>query len=75
MVKNPPANAGDERDAGLISWVGKISWRRPWQSTPVFWPGEFYGQRNLAGCSPWGQKELDGTEHLSLSHIRNPIGD
>ena len=36
------------------------------------WPGEFYGQRNLADCSPWGHKELDGTKQLSLSHIRNP---
>ena len=42
-------------------WVGKIPWRRKWQPTPVFLPGEFYGQRNLAGCSPWGLKELDMT--------------
>ena len=30
-------------------WVGKISWRRAWQPTPVFLPGEFHGQRSLAG--------------------------
>ena len=30
-------------------WVGKIPWRRKWQSTPVFLPGEFLGWRRLAG--------------------------
>ena len=34
-------------------------WRREWQLTPVFLPGEFYGQRSLAGYSPWGHKESD----------------
>ena len=53
-------NAGDARDA---SWVGKIPWRRGWQPTPVFLPGEFHGQRSLAGSSPWGRKESDATEH------------
>ena len=35
---------------------------RDLQPTPVFLPGEFHGQRNLAGYSPWGCKELDMTE-------------
>ena len=35
---------------------------RKWQTTPVFLPGEFHGQRSLAGYSPWGHKELDITE-------------
>ena len=39
------------------TWVGKILWRREWQSTPVFLPGEFHGQRSLEGCHPWGHKE------------------
>ena len=34
-------------------WVGKIFWRRKWQPTPVFLPGEFHGQRSLACYSPW----------------------
>ena len=34
-------------------WVGKIPWRREWQPTPVFLPGEFHGWRSLAGYSPW----------------------
>ena len=42
--------------------VGKIPWRRAWQSTPVFLPGESHGQRTLLGYSPQGHKELDMTE-------------
>ena len=33
-------------------WVGKIPWRMTWQPTPVFFPGEFHGQKSLAGYSP-----------------------
>ena len=33
-------------------WVGKIPCRRAWQPTPVFQPGESYGQRSLAGHGP-----------------------
>ena len=43
-------------------WVGKIPWRRKWQSTPVLLPAQSHGQRSLAGYSPWGQKESDMTE-------------
>ena len=52
MVKNPPANAGNVRDAGFNLWVRKILWRRAWQPTSVFLPGESHGQRRLACCSP-----------------------
>ena len=45
-------------------WVGKIPWRREMLPTPVFWPREFYGL-----YSPWGCKESDTTERLSLSLI------
>ena len=48
-------------------WVGKIPWRRAWQPTPVFLPGESHGQRNLAGYSPWSHKESDTTERLSTA--------
>ena len=44
------------RIPGFDPWVGKIPWRREQLPTPVFWPGEFYGQRILAGYSPWGHK-------------------
>ena len=43
-------------------WIGKIPWRKAWQSTPIFLPEESHGQWSLAGYSPWGHKELDTTE-------------
>ena len=43
-----------------------MHWRRKWQPTPVFFPGESHGQRSLAGCSPWGRKKLDTTERLTI---------
>ena len=45
--------------------VRKVSWRRKWQPTPVFFPGKSHGQRSLAGYSPWGHKGSDMTEQLS----------
>ena len=62
VVKNPPANAGDIRDASSIPGFGRLPWRRAWQPTPVFLPGVFHGQRSLVGYSSWGHKELDTTE-------------
>ena len=44
------------------SWVGKVPWRRKWQPTPVFLPGESHGRRRLAGYNPWGCKESDTTD-------------
>ena len=61
VVKNPPANTGDVR-LGFDPWVGKISWRRAWQPTPVFLLGESHGQRSLAGSSPWDCTESDTTK-------------
>ena len=51
---------------GFHPWVGKIRWRRKWQSTPVLLPGESHEQRSLVGYSPWSRKELDTTERLNL---------
>ena len=50
-------------------WVRKIPWRRAWQPTLVFLPGESHGQRSLAGYSPWGRKELDTAEQLTHSTL------
>ena len=47
---------------GFDPWVGKIPWRRAWQPTLVFLPGESHGQKSLAGYSPWGHKDSDTTE-------------
>ena len=50
MVKNPSANAEDMRHR-FDPWVRKSLWRRAWQLTPIFLPGEFHGQGSLAGGS------------------------
>ena len=71
MVNNPPTSAGDTRDAGLILGLGRSPWRRKWQPTPVFLPGEFHRQRGLVGYSPWGRKESDTTEQLSTHTVLN----
>ena len=63
VVKNPPANAGDLKDAGLIPGL-RILWSRKWQTTPVFLPEKSHGQRSLAGSSPGGHKEMDMTEQV-----------
>ena len=63
MVKNPPANAGDIRDAVLIpGLVRRIPWRRAWQPIPAFMPGESHGQRSLVGHGLQGCEESDTTE-------------
>ena len=55
VVKNSPANAGDTGDMGLIPGSGRFPWRRAWQLTPVFLPGESHGQRIT-----WDYKGLHG---------------
>ena len=65
MVKIPAANAGDIREHGLDTWIRKIPWRREWEPTPVFLPGESHGERSLAGYGPWSRKEADTTERLT----------
>ena len=64
MVKNLPPL---QERPGLDPWFGKIPWRREWQPIPVFLPGEFHGQRKLAGYSPWGCKESDTTDQARIS--------
>ena len=68
MVAQTVKNCLQCRRPGFCPWVRKILWRRKWQPTPVFLPGEFYGQRSLVVYSPWSGKELDMTEWLTL-HI------
>ena len=52
-------SAGEGADYPLFTFM---HWRRKWQPTPVFLPGESHGQRILVGYNPWGHKELDTTE-------------
>ena len=55
----------------VLSPVHTLSWRRKWQPLPVFLPGEFHGQRSLAGYSPGAHKQLDTTE--LLNHTTTPV--
>ena len=45
-----------------VQWVRKIPWKRAWQPTSVFLPGESHGQGSLVSYGPWGRKDLDMTE-------------
>ena len=56
---------------GSISGLG----RSPGEDipTPVFWLGEFHGQRSLVGSNPWGRKESDMTEHTQTDHAHDSI--
>ena len=71
--KESSSNAGDTRPL-LDSWVGTIPWRRKWQPTPVFLPGESHGQRSLVGCSSWSCKRVQqelATEIEQLKEYRD----
>ena len=55
------------------TWVQSLGWEDPLEEGMAYllqysWPGEFYGQRSLAGYSPWVRKEQDITEGPSLSY-------
>ena len=81
----PPVPGGASQVAQLVKklpathemvfdpWVGKSPWRREWQPTPVFLPGEFHGQRSLVGYSPGVAKSQTQLSdyHLSSFHA-NP---
>ena len=66
MVKNMPAMRG--------AWVRNIPWRRAWQPTPIFLPGEFHGQRAWQ-ASPWSHKESDMTKRPKFSLSLYEAGD
>ena len=63
--KESACNVGD---LGFKSSVGEICWRRKRQPTLVFLPGEYLGQRSLAGYSPWGGKESGMTERVAYNY-------
>ena len=67
VVKNPLPSAGNVRDV-FHPWVGKIPWRRAWQTIPVFLPGESPWTEEC----PWDCKESDTTEQLSRHTLVAP---
>ena len=65
--KESACNSGEP---GFNPWIGKIPWRREWQPTLIFLPGESHGQRSLSGCSSYSGKELD-TAEATNTHVRH----
>ena len=61
LVAQTVENSPEMQETMFDPWVGKI-WRREWQPTPVFLPGEIQGQRSLVGCCLWGHTESEMTE-------------
>ena len=59
------------RRPGFDPWVGKIPWRRKWQPTPIFLPGESQGQRSLGGYSLWVARVRHDwvTKHTAHTYI------
>ena len=60
--------------AGLIPGSGGNPRSRKWQPIRVFLSGKFPGQRNLAGCGPWGQKELYASGQLRTTLSTKVLG-
>ena len=68
VVKNAPASGRRRKRRRFDPWVRKTPWRRAWQPTPAFLPGESYGQRSLVDYSPGDREESDMTK--ATEHIR-----
>ena len=65
VVKNLTCHCRRHR---FLPWFGKIPWRRAWQPTPEFLPGESHGQRSLVGCSPQGRRVRHEWSNLTHTH-------
>ena len=65
VVKNLPIDAMQETQETRVRSLGQEDPLGEGDGNPLgcFLPGEFHGQRSLAGYSPWGRKESDTTEH------------
>ena len=66
--KEPTCQSKRHKRHRFYPWVRTIPWRRAWQPTLVFLPGESCGQRNLVGYSPWDCKESDTTSNSVRQH-------
>ena len=62
--KEPACQCRRHKKCGFDPWMGKTPWRREWQPTLVFLPGESHGQRSLVGYSSWSRKESGMTEAI-----------
>ena len=67
-----PDGSDDSLPAMWETWVRYLGQEDPLEkgmASPVFLPGESHGQRSLVGHSPWGHKESDMTEQLTLTYM------
>ena len=70
VVKNPPANAGDARDLGMIPGLGRSPGEGNGNLLPVFLFGKFHGQRTLLGYSLCSHKGSNTTEHAIMQDFK-----
>ena len=61
-VDGHPESGNGKAGIRAEGFIGQCYWRRKWQPTPVFLPGESQGRRSLVGCRLCGRTELDTTE-------------
>ena len=64
MYMGFPGGSYGKESAYKAGDPGFDPWKREWLPTLIFLPGEFHGQRSLAGYTPWGRRESDRTEQL-----------
>ena len=75
--KEPTCQCRRPQTHGFDPWSGTIPWKRKWQPTPVFLPGESHEQSSLAGCGPWGRRVRHDSSDLvctvthTHTHIKN----
>ena len=69
MVNNLTANVGDCMRHRFDPWAGEMPWRRAWQPTPVFLPGDSHGQKSPVGYSSLGHKESDTTKVTAQNSV------
>ena len=67
--KEPACQCRKHKSYRFDPWVRKMPWRRAWEPTPVFLPGESHGQKSLAGYSPQGLRESTRPKQLSIQHM------
>ena len=68
LGKEPTCQCRRRKRPRFNPWDGKILWRRAWQPTPAFLPGEPHRQRSMVGSSSWGDEASDTTEAGTEAH-------
>ena len=71
--KEPTCQCRRHKRQGFDSWVRNITWKRKWQPTPAFLPGEFQGQRSPPGYSPWGPLSMGFSRQECWSGLPFPF--